>query len=75
VNDDQRRWQRVWQLFQATLDRPDADRARFLRDSCAADTNLRQQVESLLETRGAATDAMILRALDGLDASLDNGFV
>ena len=43
------RWQPVRQVFQATLDRPEADRARFLREACPGDSDLRREVESLLD--------------------------
>ena len=63
-------WQRVRQVFQATLDRPETDRARFLREACAGDADLRQEVESLLDAHvAAAGHFMESPAIDGLDAS------
>ena len=51
------RWQHVRQVFQATLDRPEADRARFLREACPGDSDLRREVESLLDAHVAAGNA------------------
>ena len=50
------RWKRVEQLFDGALARDERDRSAFLRESCAGDATLLQEVESLLtyatETRG-----------------------
>ena len=54
MTSEANRWQRVRQVFQATLERPDADRARFLREACTGDSDLRREVESLLDAHGAA---------------------
>jgi serine/threonine protein kinase/tetratricopeptide (TPR) repeat protein len=65
------RWQRVRLVFQATLDRPEADRVRFLREACAGDADLRQEVESLLDAHmAAAGHFMESPAIEGLDASM-----
>jgi serine/threonine-protein kinase len=42
------RWQQVEQLCQAALDRAPDERAAFLKQACAEDTELRREVESLL---------------------------
>ncbi len=42
------RWDRVKELVDEALKRSGAERARFLRDACAEDRSLREEVESLL---------------------------
>jgi non-specific serine/threonine protein kinase/serine/threonine-protein kinase len=42
------RYQRIKQLFQATLEREPQERAAFLAEACAGDEQLRLEVESLL---------------------------
>src|SRR5437660_12505317 len=59
MTDD--RWQRVKALFQATVDRPAAEREAFLADAAGADEALRGDVESLL-----AADAADASFLDRL---------
>src|SRR4029450_9970447 len=70
MTSEANRWQRVRQVFQATLERPDADRARFLREACTGDSDLRREVESLLDAHGAAAGRCLeAPAIEGLDAS------
>ncbi len=45
---DPERWHRVDHLFAAALERPPAERAAFLAESCAGDPALRDEVERLL---------------------------
>jgi eukaryotic-like serine/threonine-protein kinase len=42
------RWRRVADLYEAVLEKAPADREAFLRESCGADPQLRDEVESLL---------------------------
>src|SRR5213078_4126495 len=42
------RWQQVERLYHAVLEREGNQRAAFLREACAGDNALRQEVESLL---------------------------
>jgi hypothetical protein len=42
------RWQRLEDLFHATLERPPAEREAFLTKACAGDQELRKDVERLL---------------------------
>jgi hypothetical protein len=42
------RWQRIKDVFQAALERPAAERAAFLGKACGDDSELRREVESLL---------------------------
>jgi eukaryotic-like serine/threonine-protein kinase len=55
------RWQRVKALFQATVERPLADRKAFVAAGADGDEDLRRDVESLL-----ASDAAGASRLDGL---------
>jgi eukaryotic-like serine/threonine-protein kinase len=48
------RWQKVERLYDAALEREENQRAAFLREACAGDDALRQEVESLLaQEKGA----------------------
>jgi Tol biopolymer transport system component len=51
VTDD--RWQRVKALFQAAVERPDAERDAFLASAAGGDEDLRREVESLLASDAA----------------------
>ena len=42
------RWQRIQQLYHATRDRAETDRAHFLANACAGDTELEREVLRLL---------------------------
>ncbi len=42
------RWRLIREVFQATLDRPEAERTAFLVSACGNDTALRAEVQSLL---------------------------
>jgi eukaryotic-like serine/threonine-protein kinase len=59
MTDD--RWRRIKALFQATVERPSAERDAFLAEAVGGDDALRQEVESLL-----ASDAADSGALDRL---------
>ena len=53
---DPDRWQRINELFHAALEHLPQEREAFLDASCAADTELRREVDSLLESHAAAAD-------------------
>ncbi len=42
------RWQQIDQVLEAALERDSSERAAFLDQACAGDSELRQEVESLL---------------------------
>jgi hypothetical protein len=42
------RWHRIEELFHATSEMPEDQRAGFLRETCGSDDRLRDEVESLL---------------------------
>src|SRR5215813_11588320 len=48
------RWQRIEELYHAALERAPEDRAAFLAEACADDSDLRREVEELLRYDGAA---------------------
>jgi serine/threonine protein kinase len=50
------RWQRVETLYHSALRIPADQRVAFLEDSCAGDTSLREEVESLLARESEAVD-------------------
>lgn len=44
------RWAQIRQIFEGALERPDRDRAAYLRVVCARDDELRHEVEALLDS-------------------------
>ncbi len=50
------RWQQIEHLLQAALERAPAERAALLERECAGDTDLREEVESLLASAQPAQD-------------------
>jgi serine/threonine protein kinase len=50
------RWAQIRQIFESAVERPEADRAAFLRTACVQDEELRRQVQSLLASHDAAGD-------------------
>jgi predicted ATPase/serine/threonine protein kinase len=57
-------YEKVGQLFHAALELPKEGRSGFLRTACAADEELRQQVESLLAAHEQAGDFASTPAMD-----------
>ena len=53
MNSDER-WQRIWEVFEQALERPEADIPVWLAAECGDDAELRREVESLLTAHGAA---------------------
>ena len=58
------RWQQVSQLYHAALERTAGERAGFLREACAGDARLRQEVELLLAQGETAERLLAVPALD-----------
>ena len=50
------RWEVIKRLFGLAIELPEEDRARFLERECAADRDLLDQVQRLLQSDGAARD-------------------
>jgi serine/threonine protein kinase/Flp pilus assembly protein TadD len=57
-------WQRIEQLCQSTLDRPESERAVFLDEACAGDEALRREVDSLLKHQATAKQFIESPALE-----------
>ena len=51
------RWQQIKRLCELALDREPDERAAFLSEACAADPELRQQVEDLLQHATVGIDS------------------
>jgi serine/threonine protein kinase len=57
------RWEKVEQLYNAALERPEAERAAFLGEACGGDEELRRDLESLLgQAQGGTPGASVLVA-------------
>jgi serine/threonine protein kinase len=52
------RWERIKELFEAALERPSDQRARYLKRECGGDEALRSEVESLLAEYDSAGSFM-----------------
>jgi serine/threonine protein kinase len=50
------RWAQIRQIFDGALERPEVDRAPYLRVVCAGDDDLRKEVEGLLESYNESTN-------------------
>jgi serine/threonine protein kinase len=70
------RWAQIRQIFDGAVERPEVDRAAYLRVTCARDDELRREVESLLSSHQSAGDfldkpaANISEALSGTTRTL-----
>ena len=56
-------WQRIKELFEAALGRPEEERSAFLRDACGSDESLRREVEVLLAGGRPSSDSTATSAL------------
>jgi len=50
------RWAQIRQIFEGVIERPAADRAAYLRITCARDEELRREVEGLLKSHDGSGD-------------------
>ncbi len=57
-------WQKVKEILEAALDRGAPDRARFLDEVCALDTEVRQEVETLLALEDEVDSFLNVPAFD-----------
>jgi serine/threonine protein kinase/Tol biopolymer transport system component len=57
-NSDPQRWQRVKEIFEGALERHGAERVAFLERTCDGDTDVREEVESLLRSYEVAGSFM-----------------
>lgn len=67
---DAKRWEKIDQLLDAALELSPAQREAFLRENCAGDEDLRQEVLSLLESEQKADDFMEISAMKVLAKEL-----
>ena len=64
------RFERAMQLFQRACDLPAQERSGFLAEACAADADLRCEVESLLEHDEAQGETVFSAEADGVAKAL-----
>jgi Tol biopolymer transport system component len=64
------RWQRIDEIYHATLARPPAERAAYLDEACRGDLELRSEVESLLAQAGAASSFLETNAMQVVGRAL-----
>ena len=65
------RWQQVWSLFHQVIEKPPEERDRFLREACAGDGSLLEEVGSLIPFHAKSGDVLESPAL--LDPLLGDG--
>jgi serine/threonine-protein kinase len=67
MTDDQERWQRINALLEAALEREESERDAWLREACAGDTALYDEVAQLLAYDGEQTENIgsAIRAIAG----------
>jgi serine/threonine protein kinase/Tol biopolymer transport system component len=58
------RWRQVEQLYDAAIELPVAERAKFVEEACAGDADLQRELSSLLAAEQQAGDFMESPALD-----------
>src|SRR5579862_3868305 len=73
------RWAHIRQIFDGALERPEVDRAAYLRVTCAGDDEARKEVESLLESHRDSTEFLnkpavnlsnsLIQSLQGLSST------
>ena len=74
---DPQRWQRVKEIFEGALEKHGAEREAFLDRVCNGETEVREEVESLLRSYEVAGSFMespaVAHAADALDQKLTAG--
>lgn len=58
------RWRQVKQIFQATIELPVAEREAYLADTCADDSSLRAEIESLIAAHEQSGSFLDTPAID-----------
>jgi serine/threonine protein kinase len=61
------RWHVIEEIFQGALDRPPAEREKYLKEACGDDAALRAEIESLLENEGDAEAVLSSLVADDLE--------
>ncbi|HEX6718555.1 MAG TPA: protein kinase [Pyrinomonadaceae bacterium] len=69
------RWRQVEEIFQTALDLSPEDRPRYVSDVCAADTDLRRDVESLLSQYDSAGELLDAPVYGNTEMSALESFV
>ena len=69
---DRERWKQIDKVFEGALERGPLERATFLKQACAGDEALRQQVESLLASEEQARSFIERPAVELAAQSLSN---
>jgi serine/threonine protein kinase/tetratricopeptide (TPR) repeat protein len=69
------RWRQVEEIFQAALDLSPEDRNRYVSDVCAADTELKRDVESLLSQYDSAGELLEEPVYGNTEMSMLGSFV
>jgi serine/threonine-protein kinase len=64
------RWRRIEQVLKSALERDESQRAAFVKEACAGDERLRQEVESLLAYQPQANKFMEAPALEAAAKAL-----
>src|SRR5262245_36746750 len=67
------RWQQIEELYHAALERAPEERAAFLAEACADDSDLRREVEELLRYDGEAESFIEENALAVAAQELEDG--
>src|SRR3974390_2556721 len=52
------RWNRIEEIFQSALERPEAERDEYVAQACGGDAELRSEVESLLASDSGAVTTL-----------------
>ena len=68
---DRDRWALVAKLLQSALDRPAAERDAFVRDACAGDAEIEQEIRSLLAAHDRAGSFLRAPAIDVAAGQID----
>src|SRR6185503_10625896 len=69
------RWRQVEEIFQTALDLLPEERARYVSQICASDTDLRRNVEVLLSQHDSAGDMLDQSLYSDADRSVFESFV
>ena len=72
-SDELERWSRVKAVFLAALERPDSERSAFVAETCADDSELMNEIESLLASDEAAASFCEMPAAGLLRGELPTG--
>ena len=69
------RWRQVEEIFQAAVDLLPEERARYLSQACATDTDLKRNVEVLLSQHDSAGDLLEHSLYGQTDGSVFESFI